>query len=156
MTLVVTHAAGFLACFTRNPDGTMRQRALIDTGEEPPTALELADIGERLSKEYGWNGQAVAVNPVKAMKAKPKALPQKRSYTQSDLPVPERKARMLAYLGEHPHSTLKELIEGMGFEADHGRTQRWYFQIRDLLENGDIIRRKGFRGGYKVTEYSVM
>jgi hypothetical protein len=145
MTLVVTHAAGFLACFTRNADGTMKQRALIDTGEEPPTAIELADIGERLSKEYGWNGTTVPVAPVKIMKGKTKALPQKRGYNNSDPPVPERKTLIVAYLRAHPNSTIPEIISGLAFEPDHIRIGRWTHQFNELMRDGIIvsgIRRK--------------
>lgn len=141
MTLVVTHAAGFLACFTRNPDGTMKQRALIDTGEEPPTAIELADIGERLSKEYGWvNG--VTVPNVRGKVAKPKiakALPSKRKYNDSDPPTSERMRMIVEYLTKHPNSSLREIIEGLGFTLTVDRNGRWHHQINALTANGTLV-----------------
>lgn len=159
MTLIVTHAAGFLACFTRNLDGTLKQRALIDTGEEPPTATELADIGERFAKQYGWvNGSSIPTPPVaRVAKAKPaRQLPPKRRYDNvSDPPVNERQGMILEFVRHHPRVSIAEIIEGCGFESTETRRGRWRFQIEDFVDSGVFIREDDPAGTRRTKHYSL-
>lgn len=54
MTFIVTHTQNHLGCFTLNPDGTMTQRALVDTGPQELTPTELATMGLQMASQFGW------------------------------------------------------------------------------------------------------
>lgn len=153
MTLVVTHANGFLGCFTQDEDGTMRQRALIDTGEEPPTAKELAELGNVLAEQWGWMPQALAPTPtpaptkalptsddsVKAVKdAARKERERKRKYDATDPPTGDRCRMIVDYLRDHPNSTAIEIVSGCGFSPDRDRVARWHHQFALLLKAKQI------------------
>lgn len=144
MTLVVTHTEGFLGCFTTEPDGSLRQRALIDTGTEPHTPLQLAELGTILAEQWGWSLNGYA--PVKKVApAQKKALPAQqkkpRAYTQPTETITERYRLIQEYLAEHPDSTLMEILEGVGQPATHVVTARWYHQMKALVSNGTISYR---------------
>ena len=156
MTLIVTHTAGFLACFTRNPDGSMKQRALIDTGEEPPTAAELATMGDQFARQYGW----IEIQPLPT-RNKIKALPSSSDETRKlkdaerqrrnrakkkierdnddSLPIEQRKAMIVDYLSTHPDSILPEVLEGLGLEPTMSRRARWHHHFGALVAAGTII-----------------
>lgn len=157
MTLVVTHANGFLGCFTREPDGSMRQRALIDTGEEPPTAVELAELGTVLANQWGWNinGHSLPEAP----EPKPKrSLPQaktapvkQRGYRLDPHSTGERMSMIVDYLRSHPNSTQREVISGLGFDAEDKQLMgRWTHQFKELIRQRVImiagIRNNGTSG----------
>jgi hypothetical protein len=155
MTLVVTHTEGFLGCFTMNPDGSMKQRALIDTGDEHVSPQELAETGLVLAETYGWsfapvvNGvkKAAALkesDPIKALKAAEKKngqkKPQQRRQYRQDYPKgPEKVSMILACLAEHPGSTLKEVLELMGQPTDGHTCGNWYHTFKSLREEGRIV-----------------
>lgn len=153
MTLVVTHANGFLGCFTREPDGTMRQRALIDTGEEPPTPETLATMGDALAEQWGWNGRAIP--PAREAKALPPADRKTKANGRkprpgnnypggrhpNDPPMAERQTMILAYLRQTPNQSVAEIVAGIGLEPDSGRLSRWHHVFKAMRDAGAIDRR---------------
>ena len=179
MTLVVTHAQGYLACFTRNPDGSMKQRALIDTGEEPPTALELANTGERFAQEFHWDQEvqpastrskvkalspsttkhAIRERQKRAQAREQRELQKKQKRTcktdrdnDDALPIEQRKAMIVDYLRNHPDSTQAEVLEGLGLESTSTRRARWHHHFGALITAGTIVvirERAGVNGNPK-------
>lgn len=161
MPLIVTHTEGYLACFTKEADGSMRQRALIDTGEQAPTPIVLAELGTKLAAEYGWSfDQPVIKAPAKALPAKKaKAIPAKangrhvprpkgpmtvdpetgRASISADPPIAKRLELIKGYLADHPDQTMTEVIEGVGLESDHARKARWHHQFALLLKMQQIV-----------------
>lgn len=171
MTLVVTHANGFLGCFTRGDDGTMRQRALIDTGPDAPTAVDLAELGERLAREYGWTLAPALPEPVKreplppALSAAKKrqvekeaAAERKRRYDATDPPTGERCALIKQYLQAHPNSTAIEVIAGLGYDTNRERISRWHHQFGLLVKAKQITMqiRANQPGSGKPNEYRIV
>jgi len=161
MTLVVTHTEGFLGCFTVNPDGSMRQRALIDTGSQAPTPQELAETGVVLAENYGWQINGVIPAPVKqALPAqKKKAIPLKRGpepgYHHRKYPSTEQKREMiLAYLGEHGPTILTDVLRGIGQPTDQTAISNWYHTFSALFKEGLIIKAVPSKGG-KPAVYSL-
>lgn len=160
MTLVVTHANGFLACFTRADDGSMRQRALIDTGDDPPTAVDLANLGDELARTWNWlpalpastrkpyaNAKPAVVplppasDPVKRLKdAERKRKDGRGVRSKTDPPPRERPAMVTRFLEANPRSTLAQIIVGLGLKADAARLGRWHHTIVALREAGAIQR----------------
>lgn len=136
MTLVITHTNGFLGCFTKAADGTMQQRALIDTGEEAPTPMALAELGESMAKQYGWIApRVVAPIPSKAIaeprvKARPKG---------KELVGEERNAYIMSFMRGHGSATLREIMESAGTYS-HESASRWQHNMRALCEQGLIMR----------------
>lgn len=161
MTLVITHANGYLGCFTQEPDGSMRQRALIDTGAEPPTAVDLATIGTRLAHEYGWQLNGTVPVKGKALPKKAKALPvnKRKALRDPDMsgdPRPaERPPLIMDYLARHPNSSIREIIEGLGFEATDLRAGRWSHTFKALIASGEITRRSRESDNYRTQEYAL-
>lgn len=173
MTLVVTHANGYLGCFTQNPDGTMRQRALIDTGDEPPTAAQLAEIGTTMADQWGWQLSALPAQPSRKQSAT--ALPKgdpvaelkavekrrksgapkpKRGYDNtSDIPKADRERLIPEFLASNPYRTAAEIITGLGYEADDKRIARWHHSFIALWEAGRIARRIREGSKTRLNEY---
>lgn len=159
MTLVVTHAQGFLGCFTTEPDGTLKQRALIDTGQPDPTPLDLATLGERMAKEYNWvNGNSVSDG------GKPKALPSKKQ--PKEIPAPrkirfkgkgqspdgmvpsEREAFILEYLATNGESALSQITRAKGLEPSEANG-RWHHSMNALQNRGLVVGRLYLHPGGK-------
>lgn len=161
MTLVVTHNNGFLGCFTKEADGTMRQRALIDTGDAMATPESLALLADGLDGQWHWTTPAIA--PTK--RGRPKALPpapadrapkvvdtakRKRvkrrgnpyggGHPADPLPA-ERPTMVLAYLNRTPYQTVSEILEGIGLEPTPERNSRWHHVFTHMLKARMIERR---------------
>lgn len=157
MPLVVTHTEGFLACFTQEADGSMRQRALIDTGEASHTPSSLADLGVKLAGEYGWTFDAPLPKPVapkpKAVAHKPKALPRTQRPKQivkhadgtlssaDDPSVADRYALITEYLRVHGEAEMLDVIAGVGLEPTPARAARWHHQFNALLASNVLAYR---------------
>lgn len=155
--LVVTHAEGFLACFTREADGKIKQRALIDIGEHPPTAAELATMGLELADRFHWTNGARPIAPprIRALEGAKRRNPIKRSgkppRVRNARPeeIAERKERILAYVREHPNSSTNEVLTGVGIDPKDDRARgRWHWHFKQLREAGAL--REGSRN-YKTT-----
>lgn len=108
MTLVVVERHGSVAIFTQASDGTLRQRGLFDVDDFEATHLELAELGENLSRTFGWNGvdvsrpvsKRVAKTTAKPVgKAKQRALPPELAAAVAANPAPTPKARRV-YRGD--------------------------------------------------------
>lgn len=152
MTLVVTHTEGFLGCFTVEPDGSMKQRALIDTGSQTHSPKELADLGLSMAAEYDWVLTPIAqpgsqvqkeiAQPVKAIKAPEKKHPQKKKpYVHRSYPTAtEKVALILECLTFHPGVTLREALALMGQPDDTSSASNWHHSFRALLDQGAITR----------------
>jgi len=157
-TLVVTHAAGFLACFTAGPDGSMRQRALIDTGQEPPSPAELAELGSGLASTYGWHPDTTQApsKPQRAIGRPPKALPAARAKKRKYPPIAERQPLMLSYLQQHGPSTVREFVEAQGYSWDPRTNATWWTVLESLVKEGLVTKSKaahpagGNRGLYTL------
>jgi len=159
MTLVVTHTEGFLGCFTVNADGSMRQRALIDTGPTQVTPQALAELGTSLAEQYDWTLTAVQTNghekkavaaadPIKALKALPEKKPQKKqkppsrqNYVHRSYPsAADKRALILECLRVHPEVSLMEALPLMGQPADGAASSNWNHTFKALLTEGTIVR----------------
>lgn len=155
MTLVVTHTEGFLGCFTVNPDGSMRQRALIDTGSQSPTPQALAELGMNLAGQYDWALNGVHPPAVKALSKKPAALPAARKGKPE--PHSERRASLIVeYLKEHPNSSLKEILQGMGLVGDTGQQSRWHHNMHTLMDAGTVVRARAGKSSSQPFRYSLL
>jgi hypothetical protein len=157
MTLVVTHTQGFLGCFTKEPDGTLKQRALIDTGQEAPTPLDLANMGETMARDYKWLNQLPEAAKPKPLPPKPsKAIPAPKhkfsapGQSPDGMTVSERKNYILAVLRHHPDGmTTTQLVTGKGLDFREA-SGRWHHQLKDLERAGLIVGRpmkEGIRRG---------
>lgn len=150
MTLIVTYAEEMLACFTREPDGSMRQRAAIHTGPQVPTPAELAEMGSGLALRYAWglNGY----NPIKASPAAKKALlpvakraprvqQKRRQRNASREEIQARIDHILRYLEIHPSGTLREIVTAaLGPKTTEHNISNWRFQFDKLTREGKLER----------------
>lgn len=137
----------------------MRQRALIDTGDDPPTAVDLANLGDELARTWNWlpalpastrkpyaNAKPAVVplppasDPVKRLKDAERKRKARGYDNRSDPPARERPAMVTRYLEAHPRSTLAQIVVGLGMEANIGRLGRWQHTIVAMREAGTIAR----------------
>jgi hypothetical protein len=137
-TLVITHAEGFLACFTQDDNGTMKQRALLDVGDNVPTAAELAKMGSAFADQFHWlNGAQSDAPPIRALPAKQKAHATKRSraYQTTDATEVARiRADVILWLASHPDSVAMEIAKGVGIPTDDNKAMhRFYWYLRTML-----------------------
>lgn len=160
-TLVVTHTEGFLGCFTVNPDGSMRQRALIDVGTEPPSPQALAALGMSLAGEYGWQLNGVKPELVehprlpavkKALKKGVAALPapaaeavrNARSLGQKNRkqypPAAVKVALIVKCLRQYPGSSIGQILERSNQPNDAGHQSNWSHTIKAMLQDGSLYR----------------
>lgn len=171
MILVITHANEHVACFTAEPDGSVKQQALINTGTDAPTPTELAHLGQRLADEFQWdtNGNGRKRKALPPGKRKPGVIKQLhdteqrrngtqrrrgRPYDQSDMAPELRGDAVMAYLREHPDSSASEIVSGLGMEPTHQRIGRWHHIFVRLRTNGQILPRETNEHGRRV-RYSL-
>lgn len=151
----------------------MQQRALIDTGEEPPTPQALAELGTGLAVQYGWSLNGVApINGARVIKerkpaelaaAERRAKDRERkrkgrgkwTVDRSDPPKEERMGMMIEWVRQHPRSSLPEIVAGCGYVPERNRIGRWTHQIRELVTAGILTSavREGAHG--RLKEYTL-
>lgn len=148
----------------------MRQRALIDTGDGPPTPEMLAALGDGMDAQWHWSAPAL---PAKRAKALPPAPADrktnatgrtKRKYNRpygghpADPKSAERPALVLAYLQQTPNQSLSEILNGIGLDArEPGRLGRWNHCMTAMLKARQVDRqlRAGSPSG-RTWEYWVI
>jgi len=136
--LVATYAEGFFAVFTESRSG-MQQRALIDIGDKVPTPKEMAELAGTLSDHWGWDKQ---IQPATAKPVRAIAHPTSKPIRDRDIPVKERKTRIVGYLATHPESGIRQIVTGLGFNPSEKLVGRWGFTLTTMVQANLIIRRK--------------
>ena len=173
--LVVTHAESHLACFTQEPDGTLKQRALLDVGPFAPSATELATIGTEMAKRFGWmpNGTRERLSldgpPIRALERAKQRNPIKkspqvnkgRSRNASAEEMQQRREAVVAYIKDHPNATVTETLTGLGLNARDQKVRgRWFWVFRYLRDEGMIVeafrsRQSNSRGSAPEIHYKL-
>ena len=153
MKLIATYVEGFAACFTESRTG-MKQRALIDIGDTPPTPQELADLASILSDQWGWMNRLE--HPAGSVrKGELTSVPREKRTREKEISTGERRTLILQYLAQHPDSGTRAIVEGLGYQPDEKRIARWAFTLATMDKAGAIISRKVREGMVNRHLYSI-
>jgi len=144
-TMVVTERNGVIAVFTRNHDGTVRQRLIMDAEDADLHHAELATFATTLGHQFGWlvapepraskrvaAAKAKAVTPAKRTIARPtrRSLPRG---TGANALRPAWTAEVMERVNKAPGSTKDQIADAINM---HNTTV--HNLLTDLVAAGHV------------------